>query len=102
MKKDIHPEYNSDATIKCVCGNKFKLGSTKKETEVEICANCHPFFTGKKKIIDTAGRVEKFKARVAAKKPTTIKKPRIKKENKKKIENKKVENKKTEKKEVKK
>jgi len=64
MKKDIHPEYHSNATIKCICGNKFTLGSTQKELEVEICANCHPFYTGKKKLIDTAGRVEKFKARL--------------------------------------
>lgn len=63
MKKDIHPQYNNDAVINCACGDKFKTGSTKKETEVEICANCHPFFTGKEKIIDTAGRVEKFRAR---------------------------------------
>ncbi len=83
MKKEIHPKYETNAVIKCVCGNKFTLGSTKKETEVEICANCHPFFTGKKKIIDTAGRVEKFKARVAAKKPAVTKKPKAKKEAKK-------------------
>lgn len=65
MKKDTHPTYHTDATIKCACGNKITAGSTKKEMEVEICANCHPFFTGKKKIIDTAGRVEKFKIRMA-------------------------------------
>jgi len=65
MKKDIHPAYFPNATIKCACGNEITIGSTKKETAVEICANCHPFFTGKKKIIDAAGRVEKFRARVA-------------------------------------
>ncbi|MBU1178816.1 50S ribosomal protein L31 [Patescibacteria group bacterium] len=65
MKKDIHPTYYPNAVIKCVCGNKITAGSTKKETGVEICAKCHPFFTGKKKIIDTAGRVEKFKSRQA-------------------------------------
>ncbi len=64
MKKDIHPEYYENAIIKCACGNTIKTGSTKKETEIEICNACHPFFTGKKKIIDTAGRVEKFQARV--------------------------------------
>ncbi len=76
MKKDIHPEYNTNTTIKCVCGNKIKTGSTKKDMEVEICANCHPFFTGKKKIIDTAGRVEKFKTRAAKKQLKVIKKPK--------------------------
>jgi large subunit ribosomal protein L31 len=65
MQKDIHPTYYPKAAIKCACGNKISVGSTKKEIEVEICSNCHPFFTGKKKIIDTAGRVEKFKTRMA-------------------------------------
>ncbi len=65
MKKDIHPEYHSDAVIKCACGNVIKTGSTKKEMEVEICSSCHPFFSGKEKLIDTAGRVEKFKQKMA-------------------------------------
>lgn len=65
MKKDIHPQYYPKAKVKCGCGNEFTVGSTKKELEVEICSACHPFFTGKEKLIDTAGRVEKFKARVA-------------------------------------
>jgi len=65
MKKDIHPQYFPQAVIKCACGNKIIAGSTKEKMEVEICSNCHPFFTGKKKLIDTAGRVEKFKARRA-------------------------------------
>jgi len=60
MKKDIHPEY-SDATITCVCGNVIKTRSTKKEIKVEICSNCHPFITGKQKILDTAGRIESFR-----------------------------------------
>lgn len=68
MKKDIHPEYHGNAEVKCACGNKLKTGSTQKEVEVEICSACHPFFTGKEKIIDTAGRVEKFKARQTKKK----------------------------------
>lgn len=63
MKKDIHPEYYKDAKIICSCGAQYKAGSTKKEMHVEICAACHPFFTGKGKIIDTGGRVEKFKVR---------------------------------------
>lgn len=68
MKKDIHPEYYNDAVIKCACGNTIKVGSTKKEVAVEICGACHPFFTGKEKIIDTAGRVEKFRARAESSK----------------------------------
>ncbi len=59
MKKDIHPKYKK-ATISCACGNSFETGSTKKNMKVEICSACHPFFTGKQKIIDTAGRVERF------------------------------------------
>jgi large subunit ribosomal protein L31 len=59
MKKDIHPEY-TEATVKCVCGNEFKTRSTLKEINVEICSACHPFFTGQQKLIDSAGRVERF------------------------------------------
>lgn len=72
MKKDTHPEYYPKATVSCACGNTFTIGSTKKEISVEICYACHPTYTGKKKLIDTAGRVEKFKARQekASKKPT--------------------------------
>jgi len=60
MKKDIHPKYEP-MTIKCVCGNEIETRSTLKEISVEICSNCHPFFTGKQKLIDTAGRVERFR-----------------------------------------
>ncbi len=63
MKKDIHPTYYPDAKVTCACGNVFYVGSTKKEIAVEICYACHPFYTGKEKLIDTAGRVEKFKAK---------------------------------------
>jgi len=59
MKKDIHPKYGK-ATISCACGSSFETGSTKKNMKIEICSVCHPFFTGKQKIIDTAGRVERF------------------------------------------
>ena len=59
MKKGIHPKYEK-STISCACGNSFETGSTKKNMKVEICSVCHPFFTGKQKIIDTAGRVERF------------------------------------------
>lgn len=63
MKKDIHPEYNKEANVTCACGNTFTVGSTASEIDVEICSNCHPFYTGVEKVVDTAGRVEKFKAR---------------------------------------
>ena len=66
MKTEIHPEYNKDAVFTCACGAVYKMGSTKKEVNVEICANCHPFYTGQEKVLDTAGRVEKFKARAAS------------------------------------
>ncbi len=82
MKTDIHPKYYPDAKITCACGHKFSIGGTKPELSVEICSKCHPFFTGKEKLIDTAGKVEKFKARLtkAAKAPKVEKKPRVKKQ----------------------
>jgi len=61
MKKDTHPEYNAKAKVTCACGNSFTTGSTLKELKIEICSNCHPFYTGKQKIMDTAGRVDRFK-----------------------------------------
>lgn len=63
MKKEIHPEYYLNAKVVCACGNKFKIGSTLAEINVEICSACHPFYTGQEKVLDTAGRVEKFKSR---------------------------------------
>ncbi len=60
MKKDIHPEY-VEATVTCACGNTFKTGSTQENLKVEICSECHPFFTGKQKFAERGGRVEKFK-----------------------------------------
>ncbi len=59
MRKDIHPNYE-ETTVKCVCGNEFKTRSTLKDIQVEICSACHPFFTGQQKLIDSAGRVERF------------------------------------------
>jgi large subunit ribosomal protein L31 len=59
MKKGIHPAYH-EVTVTCACGNTFPTRSTKKDLKVEICSNCHPFFTGKQKYLDTAGRIEKF------------------------------------------
>lgn len=72
MKTDIHPKYHTNADVTCACGNTFQVGSTREKINVEICSSCHPFYTGNEKIIDTAGRVEKFKAR-QAKKTTTPK-----------------------------
>lgn len=66
MKKDIHPKYFTKAKTICACGAKYDFGSTKEDIHVEICANCHPIYTGNEKVLDTAGRVEKFKARKAA------------------------------------
>jgi large subunit ribosomal protein L31 len=63
MREGIHPEYHNDAVVKCACGNTFTTGSVKSELKVEICSKCHPFFTGKQKIIDVGGRVDKFKKR---------------------------------------
>lgn len=66
MKTDTHPTYFPEAKVTCACGRAFTLGSTKERIEVEICSNCHPFYTGDTKLMDSAGRVEKFKARKAA------------------------------------
>ena len=66
MKAEIHPTYYTDAKVTCSCGNTFTMGATQKEIHVEICSQCHPFFTGNEKVIDAAGRVEKFKQRKAA------------------------------------
>lgn len=73
MKKDIHPQYFKKATAKCACGAVFEIGSTKEFTETEICSQCHPFYTGKEKIVDTLGRVDKFKKREAQKRIYTKK-----------------------------
>jgi large subunit ribosomal protein L31 len=61
MKKDIHPKYFSDAKIICACGSIIETGSTSPEMKVEICSACHPFYTGKKKLVDSKGRVDRFK-----------------------------------------
>ncbi len=67
MKKDIHPEFFEKAKITCACGAVYEVGSTSEDLQVELCAKCHPFFTGEQKIIDTARRVEKFHARASKK-----------------------------------
>jgi len=75
MKKDIHPTYFPAANVVCSCGNTFQVGATKADLKVEICSNCHPFYTGEEKLLDTAGRVEKFKSRraqAAAPKPKKV------------------------------
>lgn len=66
MKKDIHPKYNNEVPVKCSCGNTFSVGSTADEISVEVCSKCHPFYTGQEKVMDTAGRVEKFRKRQEA------------------------------------
>ncbi|MFH0930121.1 MAG: 50S ribosomal protein L31 [Candidatus Moraniibacteriota bacterium] len=64
MKKDIHPKYNSEATITCACGNVITTGSMKPEMKIEVCSACHPFYTGKKRLVDSTGRVDRFKKRM--------------------------------------
>ncbi|HBB54110.1 TPA: 50S ribosomal protein L31 [Candidatus Nomurabacteria bacterium] len=66
MKKDIHPKYDLKAKATCACGAVFEVGSTMEEIKMEICSQCHPFYTGNEKIMDTAGRVERFNKRRAA------------------------------------
>jgi large subunit ribosomal protein L31 len=89
MKEEIHPKY-FETTITCACGNVIHTRSTVKNIRVEICSACHPFFTGKQKLVDTAGRVEKFKQRYTktagrtVRKKTKIKKTTSKKKGKKK------------------
>jgi large subunit ribosomal protein L31 len=66
MKKEIHPQYHK-VLVSCACGNQFETRSTKKDIRLEICSACHPFFTGKQKLIDTAGRIEKFQKKYGKK-----------------------------------
>ena len=80
MKKEIHPKWYKEAKISCVCGHEFTSGATVPEIKVEICSQCHPFYTGQEKLVDTAGRVEKFEKKMAAATPKT--KKRKKKEEK--------------------
>lgn len=74
MKQDIHPKYYPRAGVKCACGNTFAVGSTKEFIETEVCSQCHPFYTKKEKVMDTLGRVQKFKDRMSKKKVTAKKK----------------------------
>lgn len=83
MKQGIHPQYYSNAKVRCACGNAWKTGSTMPEIILEICSKCHPFYSGKEKLVDTRGRVEKFKKRASKSEETIkarlVKKPRAKK-----------------------
>lgn len=80
MKTSIHPQYYVNSKVSCACGNAFVTGSTKEQLHTEVCSNCHPFYTGKQKLLDTAGRVDKFKQKQttasAKKAAATVKKPR--------------------------
>lgn len=84
MKSAIHPTYYPEAKVKCACGNHWITGSTQPEISVEICSNCHPFYTGKEKVLDTRGRIDKFKKRAskteAAQHRAAPKKVRVKKQ----------------------
>ncbi len=81
MKKDIHPKYYKNAKVTCSCGNTFEVGSTQPEIKVEVCSACHPFYTGTAKFIDTAGRVDKFQARIKRAEEMKSKKAKPKKKN---------------------
>lgn len=82
MKDGIHPQYYPSAKVTCACGEHFTVGTTVPELHVEICSKCHPFYTGKQSLVDTTGRVERFRARTAKASPKTktkkVKKPRAK------------------------
>lgn len=65
MKQKIHPKYYSESVVKCVCGNTFKTGAAMEKIDVEICNNCHPFYTKKENLVDAAGRVEKFRQKMS-------------------------------------
>lgn len=81
MKDGIHPQYFDTIDVTCSCGNSFQTGSTVEKIEVEVCSNCHPFYTGKQKLVDTAGRVDKFRKRMEAKADgSTNKKEKARKE----------------------
>lgn len=73
MKKDIHPTYYPNAKFACVCGAKYEIGSTVDNTKVDLCSACHPFYTGKQKIVDTARRIEKFQSRAGKKAMSLLK-----------------------------
>jgi large subunit ribosomal protein L31 len=87
MKTTIHPKFFNEAVVTCACGNTFTVGSTKAKIDVEICAKCHPFFTGEMRFVDTMGRVEKFvQKRAAAPKGTASLSKKVRKQIKKRAE----------------
>ncbi len=85
MKQQTHPQYFPEAQVICVCGNRFTTGSTREVIHVELCYNCHPFYTGEQRFVDSASRIQKFQAKTeTAKKYQVVKKEKIAKEEKKK------------------
>lgn len=86
MKINIHPAYYSDAVVTCACGNTFVTGSTKPQIKVDVCAACHPFYTGTQKFVDTVGRIERFQAKIKAAQVTQQAKAQKKAEEKKREE----------------
>lgn len=79
MKANIHPKWYPEAVVRCACGNTFTLGATMPEINVEVCSNCHPFYTGQMKFVDTAGRVDSFKAKQAQAKKKVLSKTKRRK-----------------------
>lgn len=78
MKTAIHPTYFAEAKVTCACGREFTIGSTQETLYTELCSNCHPFFTGQQRLVDTARRVDRFQQRSDAKKTTTVRSKRAK------------------------
>ena len=76
MKAQIHPQYNLNAKVVCSCGNSFTVGSTKDSIHVELCSNCHPFYTGQQRFVDSASRIERFKMKQSVAQPPKAKKQR--------------------------
>lgn len=76
MKADMHPEYHAKVKVSCSCGNTFEVGSTESKLSVEVCSACHPFYTGKQKLVDAAGRVDRFRKRLKETEAKQAKKPK--------------------------
>lgn len=80
MKANIHPKYNQAAQVSCSCGNMFTVGSTNDTIRIELCYNCHPFYTGQQKFVDTASRIQKFQDKMTKVQPRQAKKTEVKKD----------------------
>ncbi|MBI2268543.1 MAG: 50S ribosomal protein L31 [Candidatus Blackburnbacteria bacterium] len=80
MKKAIHPKWYPETQVSCACGNRFTVGSTVPEIRVEVCSNCHPFYTGQMRYLDTAGRVDKFRARLEATRDSKVISKKVKRQ----------------------